>query len=409
MEKKASKLWTKDFVFIIVINFLVFMNHIMILATFPLFLEQELGQNEGFAGAVILAWSVISVLFRMGFGYLLNQGRRRLFLVIGLVGMLLMPIGYICSIAILGLGLAVVAAVALTVTCRMVHGVALAVANTTTATVASDSLPEDRFAEGMGYFGMATALGTACAPALGLTLMNISFQMLFAVASFFILLALVLLVNMHIKENLVVEKQPFRVGDLLEKTAIPASVICLVSFMTWGALENFLSEYAIKYDLPSGGLFFAITAVMLVLTRVTIGKQADRLGEGIFVYTCNISMFIAYMLLAFAPNTVTFLLAAVFAGYAFGGIEPVLQSMAIHIAPPERRGSANSTFLCAYDIGIGGGGALAGFLIAGVGYHNMFLIQSTATVISIVLYVFWGRNHPSSFNYAKRHAKDSSV
>ncbi|MCD7982458.1 MAG: MFS transporter [Clostridiales bacterium] len=404
-----TKLWTKDFVCIIVINFLVFMNHIMILSTFPLFLERELGQGEGFAGGVILAFSVVSVLFRMGFGHLLNQGRRRLFLVIGLAGMLLMPIGYIFSIVILGVGLAATAAIVLTVVCRMLHGISLAIANTTTATVASDSLPETRFAEGMGYFGMATALGTACAPALGLTLMNISFRLLFAAASVFILISLIILMKMNIREIVITEKQPFRLKGLLEKTAIPASVICLVSFMTWGALENFLSEYAIKYDLPSGGLFFAITAVMLIVTRVTIGRQADRFGEGIFVYTCNISMFIAYMLLAFSPGLATFIAAAVLAGYAFGGVEPVLQSMAIHIAPPERRGSANSTFLCAYDVGIGGGGAIAGFLISGFGYHNMFLIQSCAAIVSILLYVFWGRNHPSSFSWQKRHKLHGAV
>lgn len=34
-----DKVWTKNFLLIIIINFLVFMNHIMILSTFPMFLE----------------------------------------------------------------------------------------------------------------------------------------------------------------------------------------------------------------------------------------------------------------------------------------------------------------------------------------------------------------------------------
>lgn len=94
--------------------------------------------------------------------------------------------------------------------------------------------------------------------------------------------------------------------------------------------------------------------------------------------------------------------SAVLAGYAFGGIEPALQSMAVHIAPPERRGSANSTFLCAYDIGLGGGGGIAGALISALGFSSMFLILSLATVVSVLLYVLWGRKHRSSFTYAKR-------
>lgn len=168
--------------------------------------------------------------------------------------------------------------------------------------------------------------------------------------------------------------------------------------LTWGALENFLADYAIKNSLPSGGIFFAITAVMLFLVRMTIGKLADKKGEGIFVYSCNAAMLAAFLLLAFAPGNFSFYLAAVLAGYAFGGIEPALQSMAVHIAPPERRGSANSTFLCAYDIGLGGGGGIAGVLISALGYRSMYLILSLATVVSVLLYVFWGRHHRSSFS-----------
>ena len=179
-------------------------------------------------------------------------------------------------------------------------------------------------------------------------------------------------------------------------------MICLVFLLTWGALENFLADYALKAGLPSGGIFFAITAVMLFLVRITIGKLADKKGEGIFVYSCNAAMLAAFLLLALVPGAVSFYIAAVLAGYAFGGIEPALQSMAVHIAPPERRGSANSTFLCAYDIGLGGGGGIAGALISALGFRRMFLILSLATVVSVLLYVLWGRKHRSSFTYARR-------
>lgn len=172
------------------------------------------------------------------------------------------------------------------------------------------------------------------------------------------------------------EKKPLEFKTLIDADAVPASVICLVFLLTRGALENFLADYAIKNSLPSGGIFFAITAVMLFLVRVTIGKLADKKGEGIFVYSCNAAMLAAFLLLAFAPGNFSFYLAAVLAGYAFGGIEPALQSMAVHIAPPERRGSANSTFLCAYDIGLGGGGGIAGVLISALGYRSMYLILS---------------------------------
>ena len=216
---------------------------------------------------------------------------------------------------------------------------------------------------------------------------------------------LVILINFLVFMNhiMILSTFPMFLENVLgldEADAVPASVICLVFLLTWGALENFLADYALKFGLPSGGVFFAITAVMLLLVRVTVGKLADKRGEGIFVYSCNAAMLAAFLLLALTPGKLTFCAAAVLAGYAFGGIEPALQSMAVHIAPPERRGSANSTFLCAYDIGLGGGGGIAGVLISAVGYRDMFLILSLATVASVLLYVFWGRHHRSSFGHS---------
>lgn len=394
----SEKVWTKNFLLIILINFLVFMNHIMVLSTFPMFLEQVLGLNEAVAGAAAFAFSAVAVILRPIIGWLLDCGRRRGVLLIGLTGMLLMPLGYAASAAFTASGYVLTAAVALALVCRMLHGAALAFSNTTGATIASDALPQKRFAEGMGYFGMATALATSLAPALGLALMKAGFTVLFLTAAGFMLISLLLCLMMKPLSVPQAEKKPLEFKTLIDADSVPASVICLVFLLAWGALENFLADYAIKNSLPSGGIFFAITAVMLFLVRVTIGKLADKKGEGIFVYSCNAAMLAAFLLLAFAPGNFSFYLAAVLAGYAFGGIEPALQSMAVHIAPPERRGSANSTFLCAYDIGLGGGGGIAGILISALGYRSMYLILSLATVVSVLLYVFWGRHHRSSFS-----------
>lgn len=393
MEKE--KLWNKDFILIIIINFLVFMNHIMILNIFPLFME-SLGLTESVSGVAAFLFSAIAVILRPFIGWLLNNGKRKSILLIGLMGMLLMPLGYALSDTLARVGYAISASVVLALICRMLQGAALAFSNTTTATIASDALPQSRFAEGMGYFGMATALATSVAPALSLYLIKISYTLMFIVTAIFMVLAIILFIMMKTHISPVKEKQPLSLKGLINKDALPASVICLVFLLTWGALENFLSKYANDENLPSGGVFFLITAVMLVIVRFALGSLADKRGEGIFVYSCNAAMLVAFLLLALVPNSVTFYISAVLAGYAFGGIEPALQSMAVHISPPKERGSANSTFLCAYDIGLGCGGGIAGVLISSFSYRTMFLTVSVATIISVVIYAVWGRKHPSS-------------
>ncbi|MBQ8090217.1 MAG: MFS transporter [Pyramidobacter sp.] len=390
-EKTTVKLWSKDLVLIIIINFLVFLNHLMVLATFPFYVE-SLGGSAAVAGLAAAAFSIVAVVFRPIIGWMLDCGKRRTILVIGLLVMTLMPVGYL-----------VLGVLYLAFLCRMLHGASLAFSNTSTATIASDIIPRERFAEGMGMFGLATALATACAPALGLALMErFGYTALFLTAAVSTAVALALFFGMKVP-TVPVQPKKLSFRGLLDRDAIPASATALVFMLTYGALENFTAKFAAEQGLPSGGLFFTIMAAVLLLTRLTAGKVTDKHGESIFAYTCNLAMFLAFLLMGLWPNTVTYLFAAVLAGYGFGGLEPALQSMAVAIAPPERRGSANSTFLCAYDIGIGVGGGIAGSLISAVGYGHMFVIMAVFNVLAILIYVRYGRTHPSSFTYRKKH------
>lgn len=391
MQSQQVKLWNKDFILIIVINFLVFMNHLMILSTFPFYIEY-LGGSEAVAGFAAALFSIIAVVFRPFIGWMLDNGKRKIILIIGLCGMALMPIGYL-----------VFATLYLVFVCRMLHGASLAFSNTSTSTIATDIIPKPRFAEGMGMFGLATALATAVAPALGLALMDyMGFTTLFLFAAVSIVIALILFLIMKVPK-VEVEKKPLNLKGLIDKDAVPASATALVFMLTYGALENFTAKFAAEQNLPSGGIFFAVMAVALLLTRLLAGKVTDRHGESFFAYSCNAAMLIAFLLMGLFPNVATYLLAAVLAGFGFGGLEPALQSMAVAIAPPERRGSANSTFLCAYDIGIGVGGGIAGVLISSFGYSQMFVIMTVFNILSVVIYVLWGRNHPSSFTCRRKH------
>ncbi len=391
MEGPQVKLWNKNFILIIIINFLVFLNHLMILSTFPFYIEY-LGGSEAVAGFAAALFSIIAVICRPFIGWMLDNGKRKIILIVGLCGMALMPVGYL-----------VLATLFLAFVCRMVHGASLAFSNTSTSTFATDIIPKPRFAEGMGMFGLATALATAVAPALGLALMDsMGFPTLFLCATGSVVIALILFLMLK-TPKVEVQKKPLRLKGLIDKDAVPASATALVFMLTYGALENFTAKFAAEQNLPSGGIYFAVMAAALLATRLLAGKVTDQYGERVFAYSCNGAMLAAFLLMGLCPNIVTYLFSAVLAGFGFGGLEPALQSMAVAIAPPERRGSANSTFLCAYDIGIGVGGGIAGVLISALGYRQMFIIMPLFNVISVVIYVLWGQNHPSSFTYRKKH------
>lgn len=388
----APKLWTRDLVLIILVNLCVFTNHIMSLSTFPFFI-QSLGGSEAIAGICAAAFAFVAVIVRPFVGWWLDNGVRKVALVVGLLLLGAAPLGYV-FVPVLSMSIAF----------RMLHGVGLSFSNSTTATVASDVICRPRFAEGMGYFGMATALASAIAPALGLTLMEgFGFGVLYAVAAAIAGLGLVLFAFV-LTRKVEVPKKKLDLRTIINRDSLPATVTMLVFMLTFGALENFVAIFAAQNSLPSGSIYFVVMSVMLLVVRVTLGKLVDQRGEAFFVYTCNAAMLAAFLLLAFVPNTVTYILSAALAGYAFGGLEPSLQSMAVHTSTDETRGSANSTFLCGYDIGYGLGGGLAGSLIIAMGYSNMWVIVSLACVASILVYVIWARHSDTSFskNLAKR-------
>ncbi len=380
------RLWTRDLVLIILVNLCVFTNHIMSLSTFPFYI-QELGGTEAVSGACAALFSLVAVLVRPFIGWWLDNGARRAVLIVGLLGLALAPAGYV-AVPMLSVALVF----------RMVHGAALSFSNSTTATVASDVICKERFAEGMGFFGMATALASAIAPALGLELMGFGFNVLYGVAAAISLVALVLYLFVR-SPRPKVERRPLSFEALVNRDSLPATVTMLIFMFTFGALENFVAIYASMNNLPSASIFFVIMAAMLLFVRVFLGRLVDQKGEAFFVYTGNLAMLAALLLLAYVPSSATFCLAAALAGYGFGGLEPALQSMAVHTASDETRGSANSTFLCGYDIGYGLGGGVAGVLITAVGYAHTWAIVSLACVASIAVYYFWARHSKTSFSY----------
>lgn len=384
--KPAAKLWTRDLVLIILVNLCVFTNHIMSLSTFPFYI-QSLGGSEAVAGICAAAFAFVAVIIRPFVGWWLDNGVRKVALVVGLLLLGAAPLGYV-FVPVLSMSIAF----------RMLHGIGLSFSNSTTATVASDVICRPRFAEGMGYFGMATALASAIAPALGLSLMEgFGFSALYAVAAAIAGLGLVLFAFVRTRK-VDVPKKKLNLRTIINRDSLPATATMLVFMLTFGALENFVAIFAAENSLPSGSIYFIVMSVMLLVMRVTLGRLVDQRGEAIFVHTCNAAMLVAFLLLAFAPNTATYILSAALAGYAFGGLEPSLQSMAVHTSSDETRGSANSTFLCGYDIGYGLGGGLAGSLITAMGYSSMWMIVSLACVASVLIYVAWARHSDTSFS-----------
>ena len=159
---KTAPLWTKIFVIIIVVNMLAFFGFNMTIVGFPVYVA-SLGANDVIVGLVNTFNAVAALAIRPFSGLILDRVTRRNVL---LAGLAIMGASTLASAAfpiagvILGL--------------RLLHGVGWGFSSAATSTLAADVIPTSRFAEGMGYVGLATALTTAVAPALALALLHSS-------------------------------------------------------------------------------------------------------------------------------------------------------------------------------------------------------------------------------------------
>jgi MFS family permease len=83
------------------------------------------------------------------------------------------------------------------------------------------------------------------------------------------------------------------------------------------------------------------------------------------------------------------LLAGSFIGFGYGFCLPALQTLAIIKSPPQRRGAATGTFFVAFDVGIGLGTVLWGYVAALTGYHLMFLSTLIPLAVSAITYYYY--------------------
>ncbi len=386
------KLWTSSFISICLVNLFIFLNFHALLPTFPFFIT-SLGGDAFAIGVAAALFSLATVFTRPFVGWIIDTRGRRTILLIGLVGLALMPLGY-----------CIAAGISLTIILRTIHGMFHAVASNANSTWVADIVPRKRMGEGLGMHGLSLAISTAIAPAIGLSIMGaFGFRPLFVLTSISIVIAFCLTLFIRNK-NYVLEKKPLRLTELFEPMSLPAAITQCLFMITYSTVEVFVAIYASKEGLPSGGIYFIFIAISTLITRVALGRFVDSHGEKLLVYTGNTSCIIAVLLLVFLHNLPCFIFSALFMGYGFGAIVPSLQTMAMHAVKPDRRGAATSTFFVAFDLGVAMGGFIAGILIENLGYDAMFLIIMFFCVLSLGYYYIFGRKHASSFNVSMRRA-----
>ncbi|MCJ1655283.1 MFS transporter [Staphylococcus sp. NRL 16/872] len=398
----GQRLWTKDFIFVTIVNLFMYLIHYMLIVTITQFTIDQYHASESMGGLAAGVFIIGMLGGRLGAGRIIDNLQPKNVLLGGVIASVLAIALYF---AITNIWILMIV--------RLLHGIAFGFSSTATGTISSRIIPEERKGEGIGYYGLSVTLASAFGPFLGLVLNNnLGFSSIFAIGLVSIIISLIF--SLFIKKlpmNTVSEDEeivkPKGINAFLQKEALPISMVVVLVGVAYSSVLSFLSIYAdLLHLVTASSFFFVVFAVATFVTRPFTGKVYDNFGENKVMYPVLVSFAIGLVILSMTHTPLALLVAAAFVGFGYGTIIPTAQAIAIQQSPASKMGLATSTFYIFVDFGAGMGPFILGLFIPYIGYRNLYLAMGVLLVIAIIVYFFvHGRHHKHPFKKATKEAK----
>ncbi|PGC89283.1 MFS transporter [Bacillus toyonensis] len=366
-----ERLWTKSFIQMSFAMLFLFTGFYLLVPTLPLFIK-EIGGNESQVGLMMGIFTIAAVVIRPIIGGMLDQYGRRSFIIFGLIlfGLTMYSYNLASTIVLLAV-------------LRVIHGVTWAVSTTAVGTAITDIIPDSRRGEGMGWYGMAMTIAMAIGPMIGLWVVQYySFHGLFLLATLLSFMAVIL--SLITKMPFKPQKEKGKI-QLFEKSVLSITVVVFFLSFAYGGITTFLPLFASSINV-NPGTFFLVYAIALTIVRPISGKLLDKYGEVFIILPALCITILAIVVLTMANGLTGIIIAATLYGVGFGSAQPALQAAMLTIVDPSKRGVANASFFTAFDLGIGLGAILLGFVSQMFGYRILFTASSVSAVIALLVF-----------------------
>jgi len=349
-----------------VANFTLFFAFYILTPLLPLYLSEHFGATKDVIGLVLSGYTITALMIRPLSGYLVDSFPRKMVLMASFGAFAIFFAGYLAASTLL-----------LFTIVRTLHGAPFGTLTTANATVAIDVLPSSRRTEGIGYYGLSNNLAMALGPTIGIMIYQLtnSFEFIFWLALIVAFAGLITdaTVKLPMKE-IVRNKQKLSLDRFFLIRGWLLGLNMMAFGFSFGVLSNYLAIYGKEVMGITGGTgtYFMLCSVGLMLSRLQ-GSKALR--EGRVTFNAGSGMVISligYTLFILVPNDIGYYGSALLIGLGNGHMWPAFQNMTINVAGNNQRGTANSTILISWDIGMGLGILLGGVIAELLGYSAAF-------------------------------------
>ena len=372
----GNQLWNKNYCKVMAANFSLFFAFYVLTPLLPLYLSEHFGATKDVIGLVLSGYTVTALVMRPFSGFMVDSFPRKTVLMVSFVAFSIFFAGYLAASSLL-----------LFTIVRTLHGAPFGALTVANSTVAIDVLPSSRRTEGIGYYGLSNNLAMAIAPTIGIFVYRYthSFELLFWIA------LVVACAGMMVDGSLPPSPSNRRGSSTADKASPSRGRLVgadrfflvrgwllgvnMVAFgFCFGVLSNYLAIYGKEVMGITGGTgtYFMLCSVGLILSRLQGGK-ALRHGRVTHNAAYGICFsLVGYTLFILMPNMVGYYASALLIGLGNGHMWPAVPNMTISVAPNRQRGTANSTILVSWDIGMGLGILLGGIISELAGYSSAF-------------------------------------
>lgn len=345
---------------------------------------QEFDASTSVAGLVAGIFIIGEIIARFYIGRKIEKIGRKKVLMIGLLLLALTTPLYFIN-----LGIAVL------LTTRFVHGIAVGIAGTAAGTIVAQIIPRTRKGEGIGFFSMSIALAAAFGPFIGLYLsQHATYEVIFSLCFGLGLMSLVTAFFLYVpdiegEQPETSEKRGFQLANFLEPRALPIALITLMVAFCYSSVLSYINFYALERDLvEAASLYFIVYSIVILLSRPFTGRLMDAKGANYVMYPAFFLFAAGMIVLSTATTTLGFLFAAMLIGLGFGNIQSCAQAIAVKLTAPHRMGFATSTYFNALDGGLGLGPYVIGFIIPLIGYSSLYTLLGFFILFTAIPYYF---------------------
>ena len=382
-----DKLVTSSYCFILAANFLLYFGFWLLIPVLPFYLSEVFSAGNSTIGIILSCYTVAALCIRPFSGYFLDSFARKPLYLMAYFIFMTMFAGYIIA-----------GSLTLFIMFRIIQGVSFGMVTVGGNTVVIDIMPSSRRGEGLGYYGLSNNIAMAVGPMSGLFLHDagMSFTTIFCCSLGSCMAGFVCASLVKTPYKPPVRREPISLDRFILLKGIPAGISLLLLSIPYGMTTNYVAMYAKQIGInATTGFFFTFMAIGMAISRIFSGKIVDRgkitqvISAGLYLVVFSFFLLSACVYLISWNNmvcTIVFFSVALLLGAGLGIMFPAYNTLFVNLAPNSQRGTATSTYLTSWDVGIGIGMLTGGYIAEVSTFDKAYLFGACLTIVSMLYF-----------------------